>query len=386
MKKRIFVFVLDGFGVGASEDACNYGDVGSNTFENTNKLYPLNIPTLTKLGIKNIAGLHFTKTENVIGAYGKIRELSKGKDTTTGHFEMMGIISKVAMPTFPNGFPDEVISKLENSFGTKVIGNKVASGTQIIEELGEEHLKTGYPIVYTSADSVLQIATHTDIVPLEKLYEYCQKARDIMNGKYAVGRVIARPFNGELHNFQRINEKRKDFALIPDKNNTMQRLYDAGIPVISVGKISEIFADKAITKSYLNHNNTDAINTSLRLLNEDFNGFVFVNMVDTDMLYGHRNNVVGYGKSLEQTDLFLSNFIANMKDDDAFIVTGDHGNDPTTPSTDHSREFVPILIYGKKIKPIDLGILNGFNQIGLFVEDYLQDGNKSDIGEKLWKN
>src|SRR5574344_336854 len=168
MKKRIFVFVLDGFGVGASEDACNYGDVGSNTFENTNKLYPLNIPTLTKLGIKNIAGLHFTKTENVSGAYGKIRELIKGKDTTTGHFEMMGIISKVAMPTFPNGFPDEVISKLENSFGTKVIGNKVASGTQIIEELGEEHLKTGYPIVYTSADSVLQIATHTDIVPLEK--------------------------------------------------------------------------------------------------------------------------------------------------------------------------------------------------------------------------
>ena len=386
MNKRVFLIVLDGFGVGASEDANKYGDEGSNTFQNVFYAEKPNLPTLSKLGIKNIEGLSIEKDDNVIGNYGKLREQSAGKDTTTGHFEMMGIVSKQPMPTFPNGFPDEVIEKLEKAFGTQIIGNKVASGTEIIKELGEEHLKTGYPIVYTSADSVLQIATHKDIISIEKLYEFCQKAREIMADKYAVGRVIARPFDGE-YPFFRINEKRKDFSLIPDKNNTMQKLFDAGINVYTVGKISEIFADKAITKSFLNHNNTDAIQVSLQLLDEQKSGFTFINFVDTDMLYGHRNDVKGYAKSLEQTDKFLGEFIKNMKDDDILILTGDHGNDPTTPSTDHSREFAPVLIYGKNLpKGKNLKTLDGFYQIGNFIEEYFLNNQNSNIGDILWRN
>lgn len=386
MNKRVFLIVLDGFGVGASEDASKYGDEGSNTFQNVFYAEKPNLPTLSKLGIKNIEGLSIEKDNNVIGNYGKLREQSAGKDTTTGHFEMMGIVSKQPMPTFPNGFPDEVIEKLEKAFGTQIIGNKVASGTEIIKELGEEHLKTGYPIVYTSADSVLQIATHKDIISIEKLYEFCQKAREIMVDKYAVGRVIARPFDGE-YPFFRINEKRKDFSLIPDKNNTMQKLFDAGINVYTIGKISEIFADKAITKSFLNHNNTDAIQVSLQLLDEQKSGFTFINFVDTDMLYGHRNDVKGYAKSLEQTDKFLGEFIKNMKDDDILILTGDHGNDPTTPSTDHSREFAPVLIYGKNLpKGKNLKTLDGFYQIGNFIEEYFLNNQNSNIGDILWRN
>ena len=385
MKKRVFLIVLDGFGVGASDDAEKFGDSGSNTFENLDKIVSLNIPTLTKLGLKNIDGLHFEKELNCIGSFARLKELSAGKDTTTGHFEMMGIITKQPMPTFKNAFPKEIIDKLEVAFNTKIIGNKVASGTEIINELGELHLQTGYPIVYTSADSVLQIATHTDIVSLDKLYEYCQKAREIMCGDFAVGRVIARPFYGNVGDFKRINEGRKDFSLVPDSNNSMQRLYDNGISIYSVGKISEIFADKAITKRYLNHNNKDSIEATLKLQDEIESGFVFANFVDTDMLYGHRNDIMGYAKSLEETDKFLAEFITKMKDDDILIVTGDHGNDPTTPSTDHSREYTPFIVYGKNIKSnINLGTLNGFNNIGEFIEDYFLD-KKSYIGEILWK-
>jgi phosphopentomutase len=386
MNKRIFLFVLDGFGVGESEDAKLFNDEGSNTFENVNSQIPLKIPTLTKLGLKNIDGLHFEKQSDVFGAYGKLRELSKGKDTTTGHFEMMGIISKEPMPTYPKAFPEYIIKKLEEAFGTKVLGNKVASGTEIIKELGDEHIKTGYPIVYTSADSVLQIATHTDIVPLEKLYEYCAKARQIMTGKDAVGRIIARPFFGKSGNYVRLNDGRKDFSVIPDKNNTMQKLFDAGIKVISVGKISEIFADQAITEKYVNHNNKDAMIASKKIQQNLDEGFVFINFVDTDMLYGHRNDVEGYAKSLEETDKFLSEFIQNLRDNDIIMVTGDHGNDPTTSSTDHSREFAPIVIYGKNIKQnVNLGTMDGFDNIGKFIEDYFLK-KPSKIGEIVWKN
>lgn len=384
MKKRVFLFVLDGFGVGESEDACNFNDVGSNTFENVNSQIPLRLPTLTKLGLKNIDGLHFEKEKAILGAYGKLRELSKGKDTTTGHFEMMGIISKKPMPTFPNAFPKDIIDKLENAFGTKILGNKVASGTKIIQELGDEHSKTGYPIVYTSADSVLQIATNIDIVPLEKLYDFCAKAREIMTGKYAVGRVIARPFYKANETYERLNEGRKDFSLIPDKNNTMQKLFDNGVKVVSVGKISEIFADQAITEKYLNHNNQDAMKASFDIEEKLDDGFVFINFVDTDMLFGHRNDVKGYANSLEETDEFLSKFIAKMKDDDVLMLTGDHGNDPTTPSTDHSREFAPLVVYGKNIKQgVNFGTLNGFDNIGQFIEDYFL-GTKSSLGDLIW--
>ena len=385
MGKRVFLFVLDGFGVGASEDANLFGDEGSNTFENLNSIIGLKLPTLTKLGLKNIDGLHFKKEVGVLGAFGKLRELSKGKDTTTGHFEMMGIISKQPMPTYPQGFPDDVIKSLEDQFGTKVIGNVVASGTEIINRLGDEHLKTGYPIVYTSADSVLQIATHVDAVPLNKLYEYCEKARKVMSGNNAVGRVIARPFSGTSGNYARLNNDRRDFSVIPDKNNTMQRLYDNGIKVVTVGKISEIFANKAITQQYANHNNKDAMIASNLIQSELDSGFVFINFVDTDMLYGHRNDVNGYASCLEEADSFLNQFIKNMKTDDILMVTGDHGNDPTTPSTDHSREFVPLVIYGNKIKQnVNLGTLNGFDNIGKFIEDYFLN-KASIIGEKVWK-
>ena len=385
MNKRVFLFVIDGFGVGECEDSKDFHDEGSNTFENINNQIPLKLPLLSKLGLKNIDGLHFEKVSNVLGAYGKLREMSRGKDTTTGHFEMMGIMSKQPMPTYPNGFTDEIIEKLEISFEKKVIGNKVASGTQIINELGDEHIKTGCPIVYTSADSVLQIATHTDVYSLQELYELCEKARAVMSGKDAVGRVIARPFYGKSGNYERLNNDRRDFSIIPDKNNSMQRLYNSGVKVVAVGKIGDIFAQQAITESYVSHNNKDAFEDIKKIQNNLDNGFVFINLVDTDMLFGHRNDVAGYANSLEETDSFLSNFVSKMKDDDILIITGDHGNDPTTPSTDHSREFTPILVYGKPVKQdVNLGILNGFGNIGEFVEDYFLD-KKSKIGELVWK-
>ena len=383
MDKRIFLVVLDGFGVGECEDSYKFGDEGSNTFENVNSQIPLKMPTLTKLGLKNIDGLHFEKEKNVLGSYGKMREKSCGKDTTTGHFEMMGIISNKPMPTFPNGFPKEIVDKLEKAFDTHILGNKVASGTKIIEELGDEHVKTGSPIVYTSADSVLQIACHTDVVPLEKLYDMCESAREIMSGDYAVGRVIARPFTTINGKYERLNDARKDFSLVPDKNNTMQKLYDNGINVVSVGKISEIFANQAITEKHLNHNNHDSINATLEIEKNLDSGFVFINFVDTDMLFGHRNDVAGYANSLEESDKFVSEFIKNMKPNDILIVTGDHGNDPTTPSTDHSREFTPIIIYGDNIKKdINLGTLDGFDNIGQFIEQYFL-GTQSKIGELI---
>ena len=372
MDKRVFLFVIDGFGIGESEDAKDYGDVGSNTFEHIFQKTNVTLPTLTKLGLTNIDGMNFDKRADVIGTYGKLRELSKGKDTTTGHFEMMGLINKNGLPTFPNGFPKDVVNKLEKAFGTKILGNYASSGTEIIEKLGNEHIETGYPIVYTSGDSVLQIACHTDIISLDTLYDYCKKAREIMSGDYAVGRIIARPFTTLDGHFVRQNNLRKDFALTPDKNNTMQRLVDADKEVIAVGKISDIFDNQSITKNYPSHSNDVALKDVSEIASMDFSGLVFINLVDTDMLYGHRNDFYGYAQCLKDFDNYLHNFIQQMKENDIVIVTGDHGNDPTTASTDHSREFVPILIYGKNYtKNLNLGTLNGFNVVGNVVEDYL---------------
>lgn len=384
--KRVFLIVIDGLGVGYSEDANLFGDVGSNTFLNVINNYNANLPTLTSLGIKNIDGLNLNGNREIIGNYGKLREISMGKDTTTGHFEMMGIVNKQPMPTFPNGFPKEVVERLEAAFGAKLLGNKVASGTQIIDELGEEHCKTGSPIVYTSADSVLQIACHVDIIPIEKLYDMCKKAREIMGGQYAVGRVIARPFAGKTGDFYRLGDLRKDYALIPDKNNAMYRLVAEGKDVVAVGKISDIFANQSITQNYASHNNIDAIKDTLNLVNKDINGLIFVNLIDTDMIYGHRNDIKGYAECLEKIDSFLNELIGKLNTDDILIVTGDHGNDPSTESTDHSREFTPLLIYGKSLKTgSNLGVLNGFNNIGEFIEDYLLNNKKSLIGELLWR-
>lgn len=369
MEKRVFLLVIDGFGVGASPDAYKYGDEGSNTFLNLCNLRHLELPTLTKLGLKNIDGIELDHSEKVDGIFARLQEKSAGKDTMTGHFEMMGVISEVAMPTYPNGFPNDVIEQLEKAWGVEIIGNCVASGTEIIKQLGQEHLETKKPIVYTSADSVLQIATHTDVYSLDSLYDFCEKARKIMAGKHAVGRVIARPFKTENGQFVRINTARRDYALSPSKPNTMSKLVDNGYDVIGVGKISDIFNHENITKTYENHTNLESIEVTKMLSTQNFNGLCFVNLVDTDMLYGHRNDIEGYAKSLEQTDKALEQIIQNLNEQDFVIVTGDHGNDPTTESTDHSREYTPLLVYSKQISHSkNLGTLNGFDSIGKFVE------------------
>ena len=386
MGKRVFLFVIDGLGVGASEDAHLYGDENSNTLKNVLAKTNVSLPTLSSLGMLNLVADAENKTV-ASGSYAKMRELSKGKDTTTGHFEMMGIVNKQGMLTYPNGFPKRIVDKLENAFGAKLLGNCVASGTKIIEQLGDEHIKTGCPIVYTSADSVLQIACHTDVVPLQKLYEMCERARDIMCGEHAVGRVIARPFATINGRFERLNNDRKDFALVPDKNNTMQRLVDAGKSVFAVGKIFDIFAGKGITDNFSSHNNADALDDVNLIANKNFEGLVFINLVDTDMLYGHRNDFDGYAKCLKNFDYYLNEFlISKLSNDDVVIIVGDHGNDPTTVSTDHSREFTPMVVFGKNVKSnIDLGTIDGFDIVGKLVEEYLLNKAKSQTGEKIWK-
>ena len=386
MDKRIFLLVIDGFGVGEAPDASKYGDEGSNTFKNLFIKTNMNIPNLKGLGLTQIDGLNLGKHDGVKGAYGRLQELSMGKDTTTGHFEMMDIITNKPMPTFADGFSTKMVKVMEDIFGNKILGNKVASGTRIIEELGQEHLKTKCPIVYTSADSVLQVATHLDIVNLNQLYEYCIKLRQAFPD---IGRIIARPFlTNSNGNFERFNDGRKDFGLIPPLPNTMSRLKNNGNDVIAVGKIEDIFAGQDITKSYVNHNNQESLQVVQKLSSTNFNGLCFVNLVDTDMMYGHRNDVNGYAKCIEDIDLFLPQLLTNLKEQDYVIITADHGCDPTTSSTDHSREYVPLLIYSKSIDvPVNLGTLMGFNQIGKFIEYQfgINDQSKVDkiIKEKI---
>lgn len=374
MNKKVFIFVLDGFGVGAMPDAKVFGedDVNSNSFLNVEKIKPYNVPFLTKLGLKNIDGNCVLKNNKPIGYYGKLKELSIGKDTTTGHFEMMDIITKVPNPTYSNGFPENIVKQIEEIFGTKILGNYPASGTEIIKVLGKEHLKTKCPIIYTSADSVLQVACHIDVYDLNKQYELCNKIRHIMVGENAVGRVIARPFTTIDGHFERINTARKDFSLLPPKPNTLSRLNDNNIQTIGVGKINDIFAGQNITKTYDNHTNEESLQVSLNLSKESINGLIFVNLVDTDMVYGHRNDVDGYRNAIELADKTIAKVVDNMNDQDVVIITGDHGCDPTTPSTDHSREYTPFLVYSKSMKSSgNLGTLTGFNNVGKTVEDYL---------------
>lgn len=384
MEKRIFLLVIDGFGVGASPDAYKYGDEGSNTFLNLYNKRHLDLPNLTKLGLKDIDGIELKHSHKVEGVFARMLEKSAGKDTTTGHFEMMGIISKIAMPTYPQGFPKEVIEQLEKAWGVKILGNCVASGTEIVKQLGQEHLDTRMPIVYTSADSVLQVATHTDIYPLEKLYEMCQKAREIMHGEHAVGRVIARPFKTVDGHFERINTARRDYALSPARPNTMSKLVENGFDVIGVGKIGDIFNHESLTKTYENHTNMESIEVTKTLSKAHFNGLCFVNLVDTDMLYGHRNDIEGYAQSLEATDKALDEILPNLNEHDYLIITGDHGNDPTTPSTDHSREYTPLLMYSKSFKkPLNLGTLEGFDSIGKFIEKVLGLNTDSKVFDEI---
>ena len=370
---RVFLMVLDSFGVGEAPDADLFGDRGSHTLRSCTESKNYKIENLKKLGLYNIDNIGvFEKYDNVIGSYGKMQELSKGKDTTTGHWELMGIISNQAMPTFPNGFPDEFIKKFEEAIGTKVLCNKVYSGTEVIKDYGEEHLKTGYPIVYTSADSVFQIACHESF-GLDKLYKYCEIARDLLQGDLAVGRVIARPFVGEVGSFERTSN-RHDYSLVPSYN-VLNYLKDNGKDVISIGKISDIFATSGITEAVRTTGNTDGLNKTSEYLNKDFEGVCFVNLVDFDMLYGHRNDIDGYALALTEVDNWLSGFMANMRKDDILIMTADHGCDPKTISTDHSREYVPVLVYGKNIKIKNLGIRNGFCDLGKTILDIFEIDN-----------
>lgn len=371
MTNRVFLIVLDSFGIGELPDADEYGDKGSNTLKSCFLQKDFYVPTMKRLGLFNIDGVDFgEKTENPAAAYGRLKEASKGKDTTTGHWEICGIISKKAMPTYPDGFPQEILDEFSRLTGRGVLCNKPYSGTKVIADYGEEHLRTGALIVYTSADSVFQIAAHESIVPPEQLYEYCKIARRLLCGDHAVGRVIARPFEGDCP-FKR-TARRHDFSLEPPKKTLLDCLSENGLDVISVGKIYDIFAGKGITKSHPTQSNADGMNQTSDLLKRDFHGLCFVNLVDFDMIYGHRNDAVGYAKALTEFDGWLSGFLENINEDDVVMITADHGCDPLTESTDHSREYIPLLIYGKTIKPINLGTRETYADIGKTVAELFE--------------
>ncbi len=368
---RCTLLVLDSVGIGELPDAALYGDKGSNTLANTAKeVGGLSLPTLQKLGLGNIAEIERIKVVSYPeGAIGKCREVSAGKNTMTGHWEMMGIKLESAFPTYPKGFPEEIIKLFEKEIGRKVLGNKPASGTQIIEELGEEHLRTGYPIVYTSADSVFQIAAHRDVIDLEELYSMCRIARYLLKGKHNVARVIARPFVGKLGSFKRIAE-RKDFTLSPP-HNVLDELAASNVKAISIGKIAEMFAGRGFTKEVHGVGNDELVSLTIEELEKLKNGLVFTNLGDFDTLWGHRNNAKGYANALEKLDTQLINLLDLLKENDLLIITADHGCDPTIPSTDHSREYVPLLVTGKKVKKgFDLGIRDTFGDIGQTIAEY----------------
>ena len=378
--KRAIIIVLDSVGIGALPDAAAFGDAGSNTLVNIKKARPeTSLPNLCALGLGNIQGEEIEllgKVDVPRGAFGKMGEMSIGKDTTTGHWEIAGIITKEPFPTYTEkGFPAEVIKAFEEAIGTKCIGNYAASGTVIIQDLGPEHVKTGYPIVYTSADSVFQIAAHEDVIPVEKLYKICEKARKILTGEHGVARVIARPFIGnEAEGFTR-TKNRKDFSLEPTGVTILDLAKEKGMEVVAIGKIEDIFEGRGMTKADHTKDNADGIEKTLQYMQEDFEGILFTNLVDTDMIFGHRNDVEGYASALEYFDSKLPEILSLMKDEDILFITADHGCDPTTDSTDHSREHVPMLVYGSKVKEnVDLGVRRTFADLGQTISDYLELG------------
>ena len=374
--KRVAIIVLDSVGIGALPDAAKYGDADSNTLVNIKKEYPeFVVPNMAALGLGNIEGedIHLLgKVENPTGCYAKMHEASNGKDTTTGHWEIAGIITENPFPTFTDtGFPPEVMDKFEEAIGRKTLGNISASGTAIINDLGDEHVKTGYPIVYTSADSVFQIACHEDVISVDELYKMCETAREILTGDYAVARVIARPFIGTSGNYTR-TERRKDFSLAPTSTTVLDLIKEKGMTVAAIGKIEDIFEHRGMTEADHTTNNFDGIEKTIEYLKKDFEGLLFTNLVDTDMIYGHRNDVKGYAEAVMYFDSKLPEIMSAMKDDDILIVTADHGCDPTTPSTDHSREYTPLLVCGKNVKEgVNLGIRKSFADIGATVAEYL---------------
>jgi phosphopentomutase len=371
VNKRIFLIVLDSVGIGEEPDAAEYGDEGSNTLAAAATSSSFAMPNMQKLGLFNIDGVSCRpKVENPAGAFGRMQEASKGKDTTIGHWEIAGIYSPKPLPTYPNGFPEDVIRAFEEKTGRKVICNKPYSGTQVIMDYGREHEETGALIVYTSADSVFQIAANEAVVPVEELYRYCQIARDILTGEHGVGRVIARPFVGTYPNYTR-TANRHDFSLLPPEPSMLDQLLEEKYDVIAVGKINDIFAGKGISRFMRTKGNAEGIDRTIELTKEDFNGLCFVNLVDFDMLYGHRNDVEGYAKALTYFDQKLPEILNGLRDDDLLMITADHGCDPITPSTDHSREYTPWVIYGKNVKPgVNLGTRPTFADIAATILDY----------------
>lgn len=371
MTKRIFLIILDSFGIGNAPDANEYGDEGSNTLASISRSSFFKADTMKKLGLFNIDGVDCCEKEKTpIASFGRCFESSKGKDTTTGHWEICGVISKTPMPTYPNGFPPEVIKAFEKQTGRNVLCNLPYSGTKVIEDFGQEHIKTGSLIVYTSADSVFQIAAHEDIVPPNELYEYCKIARKILVGNHSVGRVIARPFVGDFPNFVRTSN-RHDFSLLPPKKTLLDFIKSSNLDVFAIGKIKDIFVGQGITNHIATKNNTDGMNALDTAVDMDFKGLCFANLVDFDMIYGHRNDIDGYAKAISDFDLWLGSFLQKLSDDDMLIITADHGCDPATPSTDHSRESIPLLIYQPKKAPINLGTRNSFADIGKSIADIL---------------
>jgi len=375
--KRVFLIVLDSFGIGCAPDAADFGDGRCNTLASLTTSPELHAPNLTKLGLFNIDGVGCgTPADSPIGTFARLRELSRGKDTTIGHWEIAGIVSEQPMPTYPNGFPKEILERLSAACdGKKILCNKPYSGTQVIHDYGREQEETGGLIVYTSADSVLQIAANEADVPVERLYDYCRAAREIMQGEHGVGRIIARPYVGSYPNYER-TAHRHDFSLDPTGDTMMDALVRQGHEVIAVGKISDIFAGRGVTRSTgVNENNADGMEKTLRIQQEDFTGLCFVNLVDFDMTYGHRRDIVGYARATTEFDVQLGTFMEHMREDDVLMITADHGCDPGAPGTDHTREYVPLLVYGAQIRQgVNLGTYPTFAMIGATVADMFGAG------------
>ncbi len=370
--KRVFLIVLDSCGIGALPDAAAFGDEGTNTLRSCATSEKLHIPVMLKAGLGNIQGAEgLPKEPNPNGAVCRLAERSMGKDTTIGHWEIGGIVSPEPLPTYPNGFPEEVLEPFRRQTGRGVLANAPWSGTAVIEAYGEEHMKTGDLIVYTSADSVFQIAAHEDVVPPEQLYEYCRIARKILQGKHGVGRVIARPFIGTPGHFTRTSN-RHDFSLEPTGKTILDAVKDAGLDSIAVGKIFDIFAGRGTTEHVYNKSNADGLEHTLHYADQDFHGLCFVNLVDFDMLYGHRRDIDGYANALTEFDAFLPKLLAKLGDEDIVMITADHGCDPAyLKTTDHTREYIPMVALGKKVKPVNLGTRSTFADIAATVAELL---------------
>lgn len=370
--KRTFLIVLDSVGIGEMPDAADYGDKGTNTLKSASKSPYFRMTNMKKLGLFNIDGIDWAEgTDHPAASVARMKEASKGKDTTIGHWEIAGLVSKQPLPTYPDGFPKEVIEEFCHKTGRGVLCNLPYSGTEVIKKYGDEHVRTGDLIVYTSADSVFQIAAHEEVVPVETLYEYCRMARKMLTGRHGVGRVIARPFIGADGDYTRTT-RRHDFSLEPPGTTMLDQITAAGMEVLSVGKIKDIFAGKGISRFVYTTGNADGIEKTLEYMDEEFEGLCFVNLVDYDMLYGHRNDVDGYAKALTYFDEQLPKILEKLREEDVLMVTADHGCDPAyTVSTDHSREYTPFLMYGKKIAPVNYGTRETFSDIGATILNYL---------------